>query len=79
LGCCQRLEAEYRADDPLYAVMVLLHDGVELFHLSDDAGSLVLFLVAFNSDYIGLAPIDGDHLGEIVPRTEILRSRRACL
>jgi hypothetical protein len=66
LGCGKRLEAEHGVGDPLDCAMVLLYEVVEIFHLPDDDGP-VLLVVALNGGFIGRTAINRKRFGETVP------------
>src|SRR5262249_38552497 len=51
---------------PLDTSMILLHDIVEVFHLTDDDVGAVCLIVALDGGFIGVTAVDGDRLGETV-------------
>src|SRR6266850_839319 len=62
LGRFKRLEPQHGTGDPLHAAMVLLHQIIEIVHLTDDDRGPVLRVVASDGRGIGLAPINRDRL-----------------
>src|SRR5215831_10436987 len=46
--------------------MILLHNVVEIFHLTDDDVCAVCLVVALDGGFIGVTAVDGDRLGETV-------------
>ena len=46
--------------------MILFHHGVQILHLADFDRGAVRLMVAFDRRFIGLAPIDGELLGDTV-------------
>src|SRR5262249_43897658 len=51
---------------PLDTSMILLHDIVEVFHLTDDDVGALCLIVALDGGFIGVTAVDGDRLGETV-------------
>ena len=54
LSCLERLEPQHRPGYPLDSSMILLHDIVEIFHLTDGDGRTVFLVIAFDGSFIGI-------------------------
>ncbi len=66
LGCLERFEPQHGPCHPLYTSMILLHDVIEVFHLTDDDVCAVFLVVALDGGFIGVTAVDGNLLGETV-------------
>src|SRR5262249_20645743 len=77
LRCITRIEPQHGPCHPLYTSMILLHDVVEVFPLTDDAVGAVRLIVALDGGCIGVTAVDGDRLGETVAADGFFRNRSA--
>src|SRR3989442_12616289 len=59
--------------------MILFHNVVEIFHLSDADGSAVLLVVTFDRGFIGLTGLDGNLLGHTMSVDGFLQEPERCL
>ena len=62
LRCFKRLEPQHGTGDPLDGSMVLFHNIIQIFHLTDDDAGAVLLIVTLDGRLVGRTPIDGDLL-----------------
>ena len=53
--------------------MILLHDIIEIFHLSDDNAGAVLLVIAFDRAFIGVTAVNRDRLGDAVAADGLLQ------
>ena len=54
--------------------MILLHDIIQIFHLSDGDVRAVLFVIALDGGFIGITAINGDRLGEPIAANRLLQT-----
>ena len=81
LGCLERFASQHGPCHPLDGSMILLHDVVEVFHLTDDDGGAVGLVVALDSGFIGVAAVNRNFLGDPLTADSFLQKpkRRLCI
>jgi len=77
LGCLTRFEPQHGPCHPLYTSMILLHDVVEIFHLTDDDIGAMCLVVALDGGCIGVTAVDGDLLRASVAADGFFSNRSA--
>jgi hypothetical protein len=81
LGSLKGLEPQHGTGDPLDCSMVLLHDIVSIFDLTDFHGRAMCLVVALDGRIIRVTAVNGDHLGEAIAADGFLQKpkRRLCI
>ena len=57
--------------------MVLFHDIIQIFHLTDGNVRAVFFVIALDSGFIGVAAVNGNRLEDPLRRIAFFRNRSA--
>ena len=76
LGSVERLAPSHWPRHPLYTLMILLHNVVEIRDLADVDRGAMCFIVALDGRFIGGTPVDGDLLWHAVAPDRLGRARR---
>jgi hypothetical protein len=63
LRVIERLKAHHRPHDPLDSAMILFHDVIEIFNLTDFNQRAMLLVVALDRRFVGRATVNLDLLG----------------
>src|SRR5262244_2955904 len=69
----KRLEPQHRPGHPLDSSMILLHDIVEIFHLTDGDGRTVFLVIAFDGSFIGVTAVNGNGLRKTIATDGLLQ------
>jgi hypothetical protein len=72
LGGVDGLDPQHGTGDTLPAALILVHEIIQLLHLTDDDGAPMRRILALDGGFIGLTAVNGDLLRHAAPAERFL-------